>query len=177
MGMRADRMPEIQYCICNKLKFAGSEVSSQDSWGGKTPLEISQSQPLLRAGSGRTGCVQLGFEYLQGRRLYSLSEQSVLCLTTLTIRTFFRMLEWNLLYFSSRPLPHVLLLGTTDKSLAPSSLFPHQVFIQTVEVLLSFLFSKLQSQFSRPLLLWQMLQSLNHIHGPLLDSLQQGHVL
>jgi len=43
------------------------------------------------------------------------------CSVTLKVKKFFLMFSWNLLCFSLCPLPLVLLLGTTEKSLAPSS--------------------------------------------------------
>ena len=49
--------------------------------------------------------------------LGSLSEGSV----TLRVKKFFLVFSWSFLCFSLCPLPLVLLLGTTGKSLAPSS--------------------------------------------------------
>ena len=43
------------------------------------------------------------------------------CSITLRGKKFFLMFRWNFLCFSLCPLPLVLLLGTTEKSLAPSS--------------------------------------------------------
>lgn len=48
------------------------------------------------------------------------------CLTTLTVKGFFLMLKWNLLYFSLCPLPLALSLSTTEKSLGASL---YQIFI------------------------------------------------
>jgi len=65
--------------------------------------------------------VQAGLEYLQRRRnhnsLGSLFQGSI----TLRGKKFFLMFRWNFLCFSLRLLPLVLSLGTTEKSLAPSS--------------------------------------------------------
>ena len=43
------------------------------------------------------------------------------CSVTLRVKKFFLMFRWNILSFSLCPLPLVLSLGTTEKSLAPSS--------------------------------------------------------
>jgi len=43
------------------------------------------------------------------------------CSATLQIKKFFLMFSWNFLCFSLCPLPIVLSLGTTEKSLAPFS--------------------------------------------------------
>jgi len=63
--------------------------------------------------------VQVSFEYLQGRRIHNLSGQPVPA--TLRVKKFFLMFRQNFLFFSLCPLPLVLSLGTTEKSLAPSS--------------------------------------------------------
>lgn len=48
------------------------------------------------------------------------------CVTSLTIFFFFLIffLKWNFLYFNLCSLPVILSLGTTEKSLVPSSLLP-----------------------------------------------------
>lgn len=43
------------------------------------------------------------------------------------------MLKWNFLCFNVCPLPLVISLGTTKKSLAPSSLLPQEVFMHIRE--------------------------------------------
>ena len=43
------------------------------------------------------------------------------CCITLRVKKFFLMFSWNFLCFNLCPLPLVLLLGTTEKSLVPSS--------------------------------------------------------
>jgi len=82
------------------------------------------------------------------------------------------MLRENLLCFVLCPLPLVLSLDTTEKSLAPSSLHPPFRYLHTlIRSPLSLLQVK-QSQLFQPFLTEEMLQSLNHLCGPLLDSLQ-----
>ena len=77
------------------------------------------------------------------------------------------------------PQPLVLALGTTDKSLDPSS-FAHslQVFMDTDEISLSLLFSRLTRPrpLSQPLLTQEALWLLRHCGGPALDSFQYIYV-
>jgi len=67
--------------------------------------------------------IQVGFENLQRMRLRSAAPLGSLfqCFITLRGKKFFVMFRSNFLCFSLRPLPLVLSLGTTEKSLAPSS--------------------------------------------------------
>ena len=65
------------------------------------------------------------------------------CSIALTVKKYFLMFRGNLLCFSLCPLPLVLSLGTTDKSLAPSSL---QVFTYIDDIPLSLLFSSLNKR-------------------------------
>jgi len=46
------------------------------------------------------------------------------CSVTLKMKKFFLVFKQNLLYFGSWPSPSVLLLDTTEESLAPSSVVP-----------------------------------------------------
>jgi len=56
------------------------------------------------------------------------------------------MFKWSSLCLSLCPLPLVLSVGTTERSLAPSSLLlPTQVFVHTDEITPSLLFSRLSS--------------------------------
>lgn len=77
------------------------------------------------------------------------------------------MFKWNFLYFNLWPLPLVLSLGSTAKSLAPSS-HPHMRYLYRLTVSSRSLhFSRLnnQSQVSQPLPVQHMLQPLIHLHG------------
>ena len=67
---------------------------------------------------------------LQGWRLHNFPRQRLCqCSVALTVKKCFLMLRWYLLCFGLSPLPLVPALGTTEKSLAPSSLHPPlQVF-------------------------------------------------
>ena len=68
------------------------------------------------------------------------------CLTSLAVNMF----KWNSLYFNLCPLPLVLSLGTSKKSLAPSPLLLalHQVSTHIDKILLSLPFSRLNSSSS-----------------------------
>lgn len=69
------------------------------------------------------------------------------------------MFKWIFLYLSnSRLLPLVLLLGTTEKSLALSSSLPHQIFICIDTIT--------PAKQSHPLHLYQVLQILIYLCGP-----------
>jgi len=63
--------------------------------------------------------VQAGFEYPQ--RLHNLPGQPVPVLHHVRVKKFFLMFRRNFLCCSLCPLPLVLSLGTTEKSLVPSS--------------------------------------------------------
>jgi len=65
--------------------------------------------------------IQVGFEYLQRRRIHNPFGQPVAMLCHPQRKKFFLMFRWNFLCFSLCPLPLVLPLGTTEKSLAPST--------------------------------------------------------
>lgn len=61
----------------------------------------------------------------------------------------------------------------TEMSLAFFSPVPLSRHLCTsVRSPLSLLYSRVNTQLSRPFLVWQTLQSLHHLHGPLLDMLQ-----
>ena len=79
----------------------------------------SSPPPSCRAGGGK-GPREEGFEYLQ-RSPRRLPEQPRRCTVTLHVKKLFAMFMWNLLCFSLHPLPLVLSLDVTEKSLAPSS--------------------------------------------------------
>jgi len=103
------------------------------------PKAISQNHRML--GVGRTSVDHLVQLPCQSRvtysRLHRTSSRQVLnssregdsttsleslfqCFVTLKVKMFFLMFRWNFLCFSLRPLPLVLSLGTTERSLAPS---------------------------------------------------------
>ena len=75
-------------------------------------------------------------------------------------------------------LPLILSLGTTEESLAPSSLHsPFSYLYTLIKRPLSLLFSySEESQLFQLFLICQLLQSLRHLCGPFLGSLQHVHV-
>lgn len=76
------------------------------------------------------------------------------------------MFKWIFLYLSNfRLLPLVLLLDTTEKSLALSSLLPHQVFICIDTIT--------PAKQPHPLHLYQVLQILIYLCGP--SSMLMSH--
>jgi len=99
------------------------------------------------------------------------------CSVNLTGQNCFLIFIGNLLCFRLGPLPLVLALGTTEKSLALSSFHAPFRYLYTLRRSpLSLPFSRLNSPSSQPFLIGEMLQSLHHLCGPSLDSLQYVHV-
>jgi len=79
------------------------------------------------------------------------------------------------LYSSLRPLPPVLALGSTGKSLAVSSGHIPSRYLWTLVPSEASIWTE-QSQLSQPFLIGEVLQPLHHLHCPLLDSLQYVYV-
>jgi len=91
----------------------------------------------------------MAFEYLQRWRLHCLSGLPVQCLVTLTVQTCFLMFGGNLLCFILCLLTLVLSLGTTEKSLAASSLCsPFRYLYTLMRSHQSLLFSRFNSPSS-----------------------------
>lgn len=89
------------------------------------------------------------------------------------------MFTWNLLCFSLCPLPLIMSLGTTEKSLNTSSLHPSFRYLYTcIRILVSvhFHFSRLDSPSSLREFICEVPQSLNHPCHLLLDCFQYLHV-
>jgi len=83
------------------------------------------------------------------------------------------MFRRNLLSFILGPLPLVLSLGYTEKSLAPFPLYPPFRYACTLmRSPLHLLFSRLNSPSSQPVRIGGMILSLNHLRVSSLDSLQ-----
>jgi len=97
------------------------------------------------------------------------------CLVTLTVKKCFLMFRGNLLCFSLCPLPLVLSLGTTKKSLDPSLHPPFRYWSTLIRSPEPSLLQAEQPKISEPFLTGEMLQSFNHLCGPLLDSVQYVH--
>jgi len=90
----------------------------RDLWESSSPTPLPNQGHLQQAAQD---LVQVGFEYLQRRRIHNLPGSLFQCSVTLRGKKFFLMFRRNFLCFSLCPLPLVLSLGTTEKSLAPSS--------------------------------------------------------
>lgn len=115
---------------------------------------------------------------LQRQTLHRLSGQSVPVFDHSHSERFF--LCFNFLYFSLCSLSFVLSLDITEKSLDPSS---SQYLIRYLYTLTGsflspepFLIQSRQPQLSQPLFVRDILQVLNQLCGPSLDSLQYVHV-
>lgn len=107
-------------------------------------------------------------------RLHSLLSKLLLCPTTFTVTEIF-MSPWNILYFSLCPLPLVLPLDITKRSLAPSASLPHHQILIRSDPPEPSLLQPQQPQLSQSLLVCQMLQSFCHPCGPLLASVHYAH--
>jgi len=94
------------------------EEVGRDLWGSSSPTPLLKQGLLQQAAQDH---IQVGFEYLQRRRIHNPSVLPVQCSVTLKVKKFFLVFRWNFLCFSLCPLPLVLSLGTTEKSLAPYS--------------------------------------------------------
>lgn len=95
---------------------------------GKDLLKSPCPNPLLKSGQLEQVAqdhVQWGFKYLHRWRFHSISGNSFLHLTIVSVTKYFLALRWNFMGFNLCLLPLVLSVGTATKSLAPlSSLFP-----------------------------------------------------
>uniref|UniRef100_A0A8B9QH24 Glycoprotein endo-alpha-1,2-mannosidase n=2 Tax=Apteryx owenii TaxID=8824 RepID=A0A8B9QH24_APTOW len=121
-------------------------ITSFNEWHEGTQIEKAVPK---RTGQGQLeqaaqDHVQLGFKYLQGCGLHSLSRKPVSMFSYPCSKEVFLMFKWNFLCFSLCPLPLILSLGTTEKSLAPSSLDPPIRYLYLlIRISLSLLFSRL----------------------------------
>lgn len=124
---------------------------------GRHCLWLSGPTPPLRGGLPRTGFLgPCPISFWVSPRMET--PQPVQCLVILTIRKVFLMFQGNFLYLHLCPLPLGLSVGTTEKSVGLSSYSHHQVFI--CYPLEPALFLAKHSWLSRPLFIWEMLQSV-----------------
>lgn len=110
------------------------------------------------------------------RRLHNLSGKPVP--VKLTVKKLFLILLRNFLCCSFYPVPLALTLCTTEKK--PGLIhFTHafQIFINSDEISCHCTLLQIESQVSQPSLVREMLLVLNHLCGPLLDSLQKIPIL
>ncbi|KAK4821778.1 LOW QUALITY PROTEIN: hypothetical protein QYF61_000839 [Mycteria americana] len=94
------------------------------------------------------------------------------CLTTLSVKKFFLISNLNLPWCNLRPFPLVLSLVTWDKRPTPTSLQPES---NKVSPQPPFLQAK-RPQFSQPLLIRLLLQTLHQLRCPSLHTLQHLNV-
>ena len=80
----------------------------RDLWGSPSPTPLPNQGHLEQAAQDR---VQVGFEYLQRRRIHNPSGQFY-CSVTLRVRNFFLMFRCNFLCLNLCPLPLFWSLGT-----------------------------------------------------------------
>jgi len=112
--------------FCKIRKFLVSQYHGITEWSGLEGTSVSHlGQPPCRSRVTYSRLHRTTF-----RRLLNISREGdsttslgSLCQCSVTLRgkKFFLMFRWNFLCFSLCPLPLVLSLGTTEKSLAPSS--------------------------------------------------------
>lgn len=150
----------------------------QNGWGWKRSLEVSWTNTACKAGSPEPvaqDCVQKAFECLHRWRFILLSLWATRSHAqspsekVKKVDKCFLTFQWKFLCFSLCPLSLVLSVGTPEKSLALPCL--HPPFRYLSRSCLSLLQAE-QPQVFQPFLLCEMLQSLNELSGPSLDSLQ-----
>ena len=90
----------------------------RDLWRSPSPTPLPKQSHLQQAAQD---LVQAGLEYLQRRRIHSPSGQPVPVLRHPQREEVLPYVQMELPIFSLCPLPLVLSLGTTEKSLASSS--------------------------------------------------------
>jgi len=90
----------------------------KDLCGSSSPTLLPKQGHLEQAAQD---LVQVGFEYLHRRRLHKSSGQPVPVLRHPQGKAVLPRVQLELPVFSLCPLPFVLLLGTTENCLAPSS--------------------------------------------------------
>lgn len=111
----------IKFRIMEQLRLEGT---SRDCLVQSLCLDWGQLRQTAR------GCIQSGFDYLQWWGCHNLSGQPVLMfdsdkfIHSLRVNEFLLMFQMKFLYFSLFPMPFVLELGTSEKSLASFSLLP-----------------------------------------------------
>ena len=142
-------------------------IESQNRWGWKEPLEIVQSNPLLKASAGCPELCPVRFFNTSKDGDSTTSLGNLLqCSTIPTVKKFGLTFKWHLLYFSLCPWPLVLSRDTTEKSLALSPLLlpiSWQTLVDTPKLSLP---QAELSFFSHPRLVWQMHLPSNHLNDP-----------
>ena len=163
-------------------------TDSQKGWGWQEPLEVI----LSNSGPPRDSCLgPCPDSFSISPRTKSPQTLWATCASAWSPSQCFLMIWWKLLCFSLCPLPLILSLGTTERSLAPSSLCPPFSHLYTLtRSPLSLLSSRLNSpsslylsseeRYSGPLVLFLALHwTLQRVHvslvleSPELDTVLQ----
>ena len=120
---------------------------------------------------------QTAFEHLQRRRLHNLPGQPVPVLSQPHSKKAIPDVQRDPPVFQFVPIASGPVTGHQWKEPGSILFAPSlQEFMYTNKVPLNLLFSRLNSRSSLSLSSPKMLQSLHHLGGPLLDSLQYVHV-
>mgnify|MGYP001852875407 CR=1 FL=1 len=140
---------------------------------------VKASAQMLSSSEATYGCIQLDFQYLPTCRLNNLAGQSVAVCNHPNSKEVLYCVQIKFPVFSLRTWTLALSVGTTEKNLAPSFLYPHFRYLYTL--MRSSRESLLQAEQSHSLSLYfwrveEVLQPLNHFLGPMLDLLQSVHV-
>jgi len=105
-------------CRIQLLEYHRSAGVGMDLWRSSGPTSLTKQGHLEQAAQD---VIQAGFENLREGDSAAPLSNLFQCSVTLRGKKFFLMFRRNFLCFSLCPLPLVLSLGTTEKSLAPSS--------------------------------------------------------
>ena len=135
----------------------------RDLWGSFNPIQSPYWSRVTYSRLHRTASRQvlnISREGVSKTALGNLFQCSVI----LRGKKFFLMFRWNFLCFSLCPLPLVLSLGSTEKSLAPSSWLTLQIFISIYKVPSQpSLLQAEQAQLPQPFLVGEILLSPHHL--------------
>lgn len=153
---------ELYHRITELLKLEGSSRSSHSSpWSSVTWLHRIMSRELLNISKDEDSITGLGNPYC--------------CSVTFTLKKCFLVLRLNHLYFILCPFPLFLSLDTTGNTLSPP-FFQPCLYVSKIPNKLSPLQAE-QFQFCQPFLVWEVLQSFNHLNNPSLESRRVSLVL
>lgn len=131
--------------------FVYTELQNHRTAGvGREPGRSSRSTPLLK---------QVPYSAQESIQVRFDASLDSLFPVTLKIKQFFLIFAWNFLCSSLWFLLLVLLLGTTRKSLAPSTCLPPIRYLETLIKSPVSLQQAEQSQASQPVLTWEVLQA------------------
>ena len=141
---------------------------------GREFWRSSGPTPTLKQGKPRAGCLGTcpdSFAHHQGWRFHNLSGQLVPVLGHPHSKKCFSLFRQHLLCFSLCPLPLVLSLDTAEEAGYLFFTLSLQKQLYTLmRSCMSLAFQAEQFQLFQPFLTAEMLQPLNHLSGPSLDS-------